>query len=669
MALPDFRINPYIQPYQGGLSSEVSNALNQRIREYDANQEYSDVLGYQADTLMQNVAPFENDRIFANQLVNKTRENINTWAEQGDYENLGRAIRKEARTFSSQMQPLIENQKRYSDYLKNMDSLYREGKISIDTYNKAKQHAISNYKGIDPGNVQGSLFQGFTPSPDISVAKKVDEFLTGWKADGGSRLIPDGQGAWTEVKWEQAKEKDIIAAAQNYLLGDNEFKGYAQTQGAIGNVGRIDSEVSEAIQAGARKHGYYKDDRSIKWEPEFIGTNKASLQLARTLPSVASSATTNPGAINIFDGQGLKVDDLTGKLILSDLVSQENGKYYIFHDEKGNQISKADYETLEASRRRRQVAGEQVGINQSKNSKIEISAQDATKYATQANEQLANMAAERFLQESIKSGRINNAQLLNDQAFVNEYLRINQARYTSPKYLKETKTKYDAAIKNSQQIFDNKRWDISQIPGAASPEFTTLKDDDILANMTGQSIGILDTDIGGFRKGQRADLNSMLEKLQEDGYTVQSIRRLGPLQFNPYSNSPGMSYAFTLKDKDDKLKTMEVAASMNDTELQPIQDVYNLAYKGMSGSVPFYAPNSPLGAISGQLRVRTSIDTDSKDNKDKFTGFVEILDNQGNKLNVPGFPQNIPFTQFGEVYKQIFTPNVLQKYLNPKYTK
>jgi hypothetical protein len=275
------------------------------------------------------------------------------------------------------------------------------------------------------------------------------------------------------------------------------------------------------------------------------------------------------------------------------------------------------------------------------------------------------MAANKFLKEQLERGNISPDGYLADANLTKAYLKANEHIFTSPAYLKQTRKEYDEAIENAQQITDNKRWDISLIPGASNPEFTTLKDDDILANLSGQSIGILDTDIGGFRKGQRADLQSMLDKLQEeDGYVVKTVRRLGPLQYNPYSNQPGMSYAINLEDKDGKKKTMEIAASMEDTELQPIQDIYNMAYKGLSGQVRFYAPNTPKGAMSGSLRLRTA--TSKIDGKQKFTGFVEVLDNNGKKINIPGY-EYIPINQFGDIYKQIFAPNVITKYLNPKY--
>lgn len=666
MALPNFRINPYVQPYVGSANKELGEVLDQRIAQYDANQEFDDVLGYQTDTLLQNVAPFQGDQNYAKQLMHQTREQLAERAKSGDYENMGREVKRSARNFAAQATPLIENQKRVAEYQKNMDELYRTGKISVDTYSKAKGASLGTYKGIDPNNVKGSMFSGFVPSPDINVSEKVDKFLSGWKENGGTKIIPDGEGGFTKIDFTNASEKEIAAAAQEYLKGDSEFVNYAQTQHAIGNEARIIDEATNAISAGTKKHGFYKQDVSLQWEPEYVHTNKTALTFARNLQSTPSPATINPNVVNIFKSSGTELDD-QGKLILSSLVSKENGKYFMYTDDKGNHISKTEYNTQETSRQRRQVQSEGMTVPQSVH-KIEISQEQAVKDTKPLNDMLMSMAAENFLKEAMNSGKITSKELLNNQQFVNDYLRINQKRYSSPDYLKKVYNNYEEALSNSAVITDNSRWDISNQPGAVSAETTGVKDDDILANLDGQSIGILSTDknLAGFRKGQKADLNSLVDKLTEDGYSIKS-RKIGPTKYNPFSdqrNQPGMQYTFIVEKEGEPTKVISAVASIRDDDFQPIQDVYSLAYKGLSGNVPFNAPNSRLGALNGQLRVRTTTDVDPKDGKRKFASFVEILDSKGNKISGP--LQNIPLEDFADVYKDYFAPNAIDKYLKKK---
>lgn len=663
MPLPQFVINPYVQPSPGSITPEFKQAIGERVNQYNQNAEYDDVLGYATDSLLQNVSPFEGDINYAKQIMDESRQSIADRASKGDYENMTREVKRAARTFEGKVQPLLENQKRYSAYLNQMEDLYKTGKISLDTYGRAKNASLQGYGGLDPNNITGSYFRGFTPGADVNVADKVNKYLEGWKADGNAKIIPDGQGGFTKVSWENADENDIERASQEFLKGDSEFGSYYQTQSVLQNTDRVNREVSDAISAGTRKYGFYKRDIDLKWEPEYINNNKNLLELARNLPMVNSTATVNPGAVNVFDGQGLKTDDLTGKKILNDKVSQENGKYYMFKDKGGNLVTKGDYLNAESAKEasKSSYGAAKIGMSENPYTKTEVSQEQALRLTTEANKLLVDMAGQLFLREAVKSGKINT--ILGDDAAVADYLRINQGRFTSKDYLKETSRLYDDAIKNTQQINDNKRWDIGLIPGAVSPEFTKIEDDDALANLAGQSVGILDTDIGGFRKGQKADLNSMLDKLSDDGYVVSGFKKLGPLQYNPYSDRPAMSYGVMLKDSDGKKKVMEIAAAMNDEELQPVQDVYNLKYKGMSGDVPFYAPNTIRGALQGRFRVRTAPET--IDGKTVFSSYVDILDTNGNKLK--GAPQQIPMEHFGDLYQQIFAPNLLTKYLNPKY--
>src|SRR5687767_9184663 len=130
MPIPDFRINTYVAPLtEAGLSQHFGQDVDQRIADYDANAEFSDVLSYQNDTLLQQIAPFENDVNYAKQVMNETRQNIDQWAQQGDYENMTRQVKRGARQFSQQIAPLIQNQKNYSTYLSGMEELYKSGKI------------------------------------------------------------------------------------------------------------------------------------------------------------------------------------------------------------------------------------------------------------------------------------------------------------------------------------------------------------------------------------------------------------------------------------------------------------------------------------------------------------------------------------------------------------
>lgn len=92
--------------------------ITQRRQEYDLSAEAADVLGYQTDTLKQNISPFEPDALYAGELMNKYRNEIDQWTERGDYENLTREVKRSTRQFQQEVTPLLARRKAFDDYKK-----------------------------------------------------------------------------------------------------------------------------------------------------------------------------------------------------------------------------------------------------------------------------------------------------------------------------------------------------------------------------------------------------------------------------------------------------------------------------------------------------------------------------------------------------------------------
>jgi len=69
--------------------------------------------------------------------------------------------------------------------------------------------------------------------------------------------------------------------------------------------------------------------------------------------------------------------------------------------------------------------------------------------------------------------------------------------------------------------------------------------------------------------------------------------------------------------------------------------------------------------VYGKLKVNTFTDKDQV-GKSKFNGFVEVLDADGNKVNVRGIPNNIPIDQFMDVWTNIFVPKATSRYQTKK---
>lgn len=658
MALPDLRINPYVTPYAPGPSQEYDALTEQRIQDYDLASEQSDVLAYQNDSLSSQIAPFEGDKAIANSIMNNTRKQIQDWAAKGDYENMGRAIRKGARDFTSQVTPLLENQKRYSGYLTEMQNAYQKGDIGLDTYTKAKAASLSNYKGLDPNNITGSYFSGFIPSKDINVSDKVDKYLKDWKENGGTKFIMSPDGSYREINWESARPEDIAQAAQEALFGDSEFTGYATTQGAIGNHDRVNQELQNAIRFGAEKYGFYKEKGNLGWMPEYAFNNKKALEFVDNSQAGRSSSTINPNVVtSVFDGTDL--DKATGKFVPTRDIIKENGKYYRFTDAQGNPLPVEEYKNIPQGEGA-VIAAEQLGYK-----KIEVSPQEAAKLAEGANERLISMAASKYAKEKLDIGDITESGYYGDPNLRNGWLKLNRDKYTNPKYLEKTYKEYEEARKNSQVIGDNQRFNIETVPGAASEFSTALDKNEVISSLAGQSVGVLAAteEDGGFNKGQVADFNSLLDKYSEQGWELDYAQRNGPLKYDPFHENGGISHSLTFKNDKGNKKIVEVAVEANDRDLKTLNDVNKVIYSGLSSEIPFTRPlgNGQYG--QGSIRVLNS--TKLVNGKRVFDPTIEIVDSDGRRLGGRTFNH----LEFANVYKDAFAPDLVSKYMNTKAKK
>jgi hypothetical protein len=189
--LGQINFTPYSAPYIGSANKELSDAIGSRLNLYNTAIEADDILSQQVDTFSNSITPFQNDRIYAMQLMDEARQDISSRAKNGDYENALRGIKNTARNFSSKAQPLLQNKALYDSYKKELDERLKQGKISQTTYNDALRKSVDGYQGLslDNPNDTTSLFRGFSPSDDVELNKELSDYYKGWKADGGSRKV------------------------------------------------------------------------------------------------------------------------------------------------------------------------------------------------------------------------------------------------------------------------------------------------------------------------------------------------------------------------------------------------------------------------------------------------------------------------------------------------
>ena len=702
MALPDFRINPYVSAPAPGLSQEFGQVAAQRMQDYDTNLAAVDVWADQNAKLKQSVAPFVRDQAYADQIMQQTKGQIDQLAEAGDYENAARQIKKGATQFANQVQPLIQNQQRFSAYSTELDELRKAGKVGYDTIQKAKSYSTKGYQGIDPGNPQGTMFSGFVPTEDVNVSEKVNKFIEGWKADAGSVRDPktgkpigiqvsDDGLTYVRPTWEGANEKHIEAAIKQFLEGDTEYKTYRDTQGIIGNSARVANETANAIAAASEKAGFYKYDSNEAFTPEHVSKQKQAEKMLAVIPPQAGTGGPNVNAINKYDALGVAQDPKTKKLIPSAYIERgADGKLYKYINAEGQTISKTAYGAaaladVTPSSFTFNPVGEKAGFGPKEMgwTTVETSQEEVDGMAKTANDSQERFAGEmwynQLLQDPAATG-ILREQLIQSQkssAAKTAFLELNKPLYTTPEFLDKAYNSYGRAMKNSAVMATNLTFNVEDVPGSAKPEPTSLADDRNLTNINGKPVGILgnDPDLTDFQKaGGTVDLNSVIDKVAKvnPDYTWVGMRMKGPMLKNPYSNEKGsLQYEMIWASKENKApKIVPVAVTVDDPHLEIMNRVASLAAIGENATVPFYFPAARLGPggtpvpIEGTFEVKSTPVIDNN-GQEVFHNSIDILDKNGVKIE-GGVPQNMSKEVFMQYLQGVFAPDLVSKYAKPK---
>jgi hypothetical protein len=703
MALPDFRINPYVSTPVGGLSQEFGQVAAQRIQDYDTNLATVDIWADQNAKLKQSVAPFIRDQAYADEIMAKTKGQIDQLAASGDYENATRQIKKGATQFANDIQPLIQNQQKFAAYSTELDELRKAGKVGYDTIQKAKTYSTKGYQGIDPGNPQGSMFNGFVPTEDISIADKVNKFIEGWKADSGPARDPktgkpigltisaDGL-TYTRPTWEGANEKHIEAAIRQFLEGDTEFKTYRDTQSVIGNSNRVETEKENAIAAAKSKAGYSKVDTNEAFTPEHVAKQKQAKDMLVAIPPHAGVGAPNKNAVNKYDVLGLEKDKKTGRLLPSAYIERgADGKLYKYVNKEGKTISKQAYaEAALADVTPSSLTFNPVGMKAGFGPKergwnvVETTQEEVDGMAKIGNESHERFAAEmwynRLLNDPAASGILSSALIESQKssAAKSAFLELNKSLYTTPEFLSEAYDSYGRAMKNSARMATNLTFNVEDVPNSIPPQPTSIADDTNLSNINGKPVSILGNypEFTDFQlEGGTVDLNGIIDKIGEvyPGYHYVGMRKKGPMLKNPASNGKGsIQYEMMLgAEKTGLPKMVPLAVTVDDAHLEILNRVSSLAAIGENAQVPFYFPAAKLGPggapvpIEGSFEVKSSPVIDEY-GQEVFHNTIDMLDKNGVKIQDYVVPQNMSKEQFMQYLQAILAPDFVSRHTKPK---
>jgi hypothetical protein len=691
MALPNFNINPYVQPFAGGVSKETGELMDRKIADYDFAAEGYDVLGYQTDTLLQNTLNKEGDQLYARDLMEKYRKEVDAATEQGDYENMGRQVKRLARTFAQEVQPLLENRKRVADWQEGLKKDFENNRIGLDTYQKSIKYSLDNYNGLDKNNIQGSMFQGFVPGKDYNVADGVNKFLATFKADKTKTFsVPTKDGSYITTNIETVGKlmkngrisyDNMVEAAANYLAANTDFSSYRDTQITIGNSEKLQKELQSAVRAGVEAQGYTQVESDLKYAP-VENLKYAKLQEILELPSVIqeSPGVFNPQAIDQFETKGVKVDN-DGIVRVSPDVIFEGGKYYTnFKNGKGEPISKAEYES---AKQRTSVSGRFAGegLGDYAVTATEISLDEAEKYQEEVNNDITILAKNNYIKELFRDAAKNNLNfdaLLNDPTQLNKTLNSQQSNWNSPQKRKQAAKEYQEAIKNSAVFYGNQVATFSNKFGGVNEKVGITDPMETIANLSGKSVAKISALKGeaGYRNGEQKDIQSLLNEEQKDGSKFIGSSRFGAVAYNPFERDKSAIQEQLFFEKDNKIKIVTVLVPYDDPDYIPSQRVHQFLINGKSGDVDFRIANPDFNenlppsesnppTVYGKLRVNSYTDKNER-RESIFNGFIEVLDANGNKVISPSIPQNITGEEFFDVWNKYFVPKAINKYISVK---
>ena len=272
---------------------------------------------------------------------------------------------------------------------------------------------------------------------------------------------------------------------------------------------------------------------------------------------------------------------------------------------------------------------------------------------------LTNDSKKQFLVQQVTDNKVPE-QWLNDpqkyQKQIDDYLRINEPRWNNPEYMKQTLENHKDAVKNAAVMNDNRVWTPIETRASMKRKGEELNIPNIIRTIGGRDVFELGADKESKREGV-VDISSFLEETQKDGKLVD-VTYNGLAQINPISGRPGQRYDFIYQDKDGKTFKRSVIVPVEDSALQPMQDVMSAAMAGNSTQIK--ADNVYIPSVGKNMNL--TFDVISVPNPDKamrksvpFVGYVVITDAAGMKVAKT-------LSSFPEYYKSL-VPLEVEKYL------
>lgn len=184
-------------------------------------------------------ADFDNDRAMLGQIKDYYSKKLADRSERGDYETMFRETSRDGLMFQRDYAPIKQNLDRYNGWLQQQRERLTKGEITRDRFDAAMVLSRMGYKGIDPQNVEGTMFNGYVPLKHVDIAGELLKVSGDWKANSQeSPFHFDGKMWWTKDKTRYVDESEVRNALYQYVTKNPEHMAYINESVMINNIGR-----------------------------------------------------------------------------------------------------------------------------------------------------------------------------------------------------------------------------------------------------------------------------------------------------------------------------------------------------------------------------------------------------------------------------------------------
>lgn len=243
----------YVSQFVGSIVPEVASFAGNMRNRYNEARDQDDIL-YEA---LGNMTHLDNeeDSVYASELKQQYADRLIQRTEKGDYENMGRRVKADARAFvqeyaplQNRMQAMSQIQQRVLSDDKVFDPAKREQILGyIKDRNKLKKNPDGTFQRDANGRIKLGTISDWNYAKDVDIDKKVKDMLKDVEAElKQSGFVPDGNGLLISATKETRTKEDMYRMALARMENDPEIKAYLNREEELATY-HLKGEVLGAV--------------------------------------------------------------------------------------------------------------------------------------------------------------------------------------------------------------------------------------------------------------------------------------------------------------------------------------------------------------------------------------------------------------------------------------